>query len=130
MASFYLNWTALYVLSVEKVALVFSLKLNNGHKLLCPWVDNICDETLAEFPPTTPPVLVDKFRERYSALLQLLALPVISPSAIEYMRSSQLDEFLRWSSIVEYGIESTKDSQTDSLGNEGVDNSPNLYYQV
>ncbi|KAJ4713321.1 Zinc finger, C3HC-like [Melia azedarach] len=115
---------------VEKVALVFSLKLNNGHKLLCPWVDNICDETLAEFPPTTPPVLVDKFRERYSALLQLLALPVISPSAIEYMRSSQLDEFLRWSSIVEYGIESTKDSQTDSLGNEGVDNSPNLYYQA
>ncbi|KAK3225592.1 hypothetical protein Dsin_005454 [Dipteronia sinensis] len=66
---------------VEKAALVFSLKLDNGHKLLCPWIDNACDETLAQFPPTPPPVLVDKFRERSSTLLQLLALPVISSSA-------------------------------------------------
>ncbi|KAJ0890078.1 putative Zinc finger, C3HC [Helianthus annuus] len=35
---------------VEKAASVFSLKLNSGHKLLCPWVDNACDEKLAQFP--------------------------------------------------------------------------------
>ncbi|KAL5748953.1 hypothetical protein ACOSQ2_026250 [Xanthoceras sorbifolium] len=53
---------------VEKAALVFSLKLDNGHKLLCLWINNACDETLAQFPPTPPPVLVDKFREPYICL--------------------------------------------------------------
>ncbi|KAB5524705.1 hypothetical protein DKX38_022454 [Salix brachista] len=37
--------------TLEKAALVFSLKLDNGHKLLCPWIDNTCDERLAEFLP-------------------------------------------------------------------------------
>lgn len=127
---FYLNWTVSYILSVEKAALVFSLKLDNGHKLLCPWIDNICDETLAQFPPMPPPVLVEKFRERSSALIQLLALPVISPSAIEYMRSTQLEEFLKWFPILECGNEAAKGSETDSLRNQCQDNSVNLYYQV
>ena len=52
--------------------LVFSLKLDNGHKLLCPWIDNACNETLARFPPATPPVLVDNFRERCFALFAKL----------------------------------------------------------
>ncbi|KAJ8553405.1 hypothetical protein K7X08_024083 [Anisodus acutangulus] len=26
---------------VDKAALVFSLKLDSGHKLLCPWIDNV-----------------------------------------------------------------------------------------
>lgn len=115
---------------VEKAALVFSLKLDNGHKLLCPWIDNICDETLAQFPPMPPPVLVEKFRERSSALIQLLALPVISPSAIEYMRSTQLEEFLKWFPILECGNEAAKGSETDSLRNQCQDNSVNLYYQA
>ncbi|KAI3761250.1 hypothetical protein L1987_51662 [Smallanthus sonchifolius] len=62
---------------VEKAALVFSLKLNNGHKLLCPWVDNACDEKLAQFPPTSPADLVDNYKKRCASLLQLLELPVI-----------------------------------------------------
>lgn len=110
--------------------MVFSLKLDNGHKLLCPWIDNICDETLAQFPPTPPPVLVDKFRERSSALLQLLALPVISSSAIEYTRSPQLEEFLKQSLMPERGDGSAKASQMDCLGSDCEDFSADLYYQV
>lgn len=105
---------------VEKMALVFSLKLDNGHKLLCPWVDNACDEKLAQFPPSTPPILVDEFRERFSMLFQLLALPVISSSATEYMRSPQLDQFLEQSSVPE----------TEYLGNECEANAANLYHQA
>ncbi|GAB2241177.1 hypothetical protein Droror1_Dr00017952 [Drosera rotundifolia] len=47
---------------VEKVASVFSLKLDNGHKLPCPWVNNACDATLALFPPPPAPILVDHYR--------------------------------------------------------------------
>ncbi|WOK98021.1 hypothetical protein Cni_G06729 [Canna indica] len=72
---------------VEKAAAVFSLKLDNGHKLLCPWIDNACDEALALFPPTTPQALVEGYRERSVALLKLSALPMISPSAIDYMKT-------------------------------------------
>ncbi|CAL0330552.1 unnamed protein product [Lupinus luteus] len=90
---------------VEKAALVFSLKLDNGHKLLCPWVDNACNEKLARFPPTAPPVLVDNFKERCSALLQLSALPHISASAIECMQSPLLQDFLREPLMLECGTE-------------------------
>ncbi|KAE8125001.1 hypothetical protein FH972_019839 [Carpinus fangiana] len=115
---------------VEKAALVFSLKLDNGHKLLCPWIDNACDEALTRFPPTTPPVLVDKFRERCSALSQLLALPVISPSAIECVRSPQLEQFLEQSSMLEYGDGSTNNSRQEYRGSESDADSANLYYQA
>ncbi|KAK4844034.1 hypothetical protein QYF36_015567 [Acer negundo] len=114
---------------VEKAALVFSLKLDNGHKLLCPWIDNACDETLAQFPPTPPPVLVDKFRERSSTLLQLLVLPVISSSAIECMRIPQLEEFLKQSSTLDYGNDFLSPSQSDSRDNECEDQSAKLYFQ-
>lgn len=110
--------------------MVFSLKLDNGHKLLCPWIDNACDEALTRFQPTTPPVLVDKFRERCSALSQLIALPVISSSAIECMRSSQLEQFLEQFSMLEYGDGSANNSQSEYLGNESEADSANLYYQV
>jgi hypothetical protein len=55
---------------VEKGAAVFSLKLDTGHKLLCPWIDNICDESLALFPPTPSPVLVENYYECFSSLLR------------------------------------------------------------
>ncbi|KAI3785625.1 hypothetical protein L1987_44749 [Smallanthus sonchifolius] len=79
---------------VEKAASVFSLKLNNGHKLLCPWVDNACDEKLAQFPPTSPADLVDSYKKRCASLLQLLELPVISSTAINYMSTPLLEHFL------------------------------------
>ncbi|KAI7743657.1 hypothetical protein M8C21_031025 [Ambrosia artemisiifolia] len=80
---------------VEKAASVFSLKLNSGHKLLCPWVDNACDEKLAQFPPASPMDLVDNYKKRCASLLQLLELPVISSSAIDYMRTPLLEHFLK-----------------------------------
>ncbi|CAK7323147.1 unnamed protein product [Dovyalis caffra] len=123
------SWSQKQGTSFEKAALVFSLKLDNGHKLLCPWIDNACDERLAEFPPTPPQILVDKFRERSCALLQLLALPLISASAIEYMRCPQLEEFLRQSPTVEYGNGSANLSEIQFLGNDCDADSANLYYQ-
>ncbi|BBH04076.1 C3HC zinc finger-like protein [Prunus dulcis] len=115
--------------ALEKAALVFSLKLDNGHKILCPWIDNTCDEILAEFPPTPPPVLVDKFRERCSALLQLSVLPVISSSAIQYMKSPQLEQFLGQSSMF-YGNGSGDIARTEHSDNEGSADSAKLYYQA
>ncbi|KAL6842518.1 hypothetical protein ACP4OV_027362 [Aristida adscensionis] len=81
---------------VEKAAAVFSLKLDTGHKLLCPWIDNICDESLALFPPTPPPVLVENYYECFSSLLRLSALPRISCLSQEIMKkkSPQLEQFL------------------------------------
>ncbi|XP_020571916.1 uncharacterized protein LOC110018814 [Phalaenopsis equestris] len=79
---------------VEKAAAVFSLKLDNGHKLLCPWIDNACDESLSYFPSSPSHVLVEGFRERFHALLRLTALPVISSTFIDCMSSHRLDHFL------------------------------------
>ncbi|CAN0891507.1 Zinc finger C3HC-type protein 1 [Linum grandiflorum] len=115
---------------VEKAALVFSLKLDSGHKLLCPWVDNACAERLAEFPPTPFPILVDKFKERSSKLLHLLALPVVSSSAIEHMRSPLLEEFLSQSTTLDLGNGSVSMSQMELVGNENDAENVKLYYQA
>ncbi|XWS47651.1 hypothetical protein CRYUN_Cryun13aG0002400 [Craigia yunnanensis] len=115
---------------VEKAALVFSLKLDSGHKLLCPWNDNACDERLAEFPPTMPADLVDKFRERSNSLFQLLALPVISSSAIEFMRSPQLEEFLRQPLMVDSQKGNDEFSQLESIEDGSDVNSADLCYQA
>ncbi|XP_038725574.1 uncharacterized protein LOC120016737 isoform X2 [Tripterygium wilfordii] len=115
---------------VEKAALVFSLKLDNGHKLLCPWIDNACDESLAQFPPTTPPVLVDELKGRLSALLQLTALPIVSSSAVDYMRSTQLEEFLRQSSVLENENSSLNVCQIECLDDEGEADAAKLYFQA
>ncbi|KAG0456619.1 hypothetical protein HPP92_024407 [Vanilla planifolia] len=88
------SWT---LPQVEKAASVFSLKLDSGHKLLCPWINNSCDESLARFPPTPPQVLAEEFKERLNALVRLSALPVISPVAVDYMKSPQLERLLSFS---------------------------------
>ncbi|KAK4361964.1 hypothetical protein RND71_017205 [Anisodus tanguticus] len=77
------------------------LKLDSGHKLLCPWIDNVCDEKLADFPPTATAVVVDQYKMRNSILSQLAALPVISSKAIDFLRSPQLEQFLQESLTVE-----------------------------
>lgn len=118
------NQNAIY--SVEKAALVFSLKLDSGHKLLCPWIDNACNETLARFPPTAPPVLVDNFRERCSALLQLSALPRVSSSAIDYMQSPFLEDFLGQSLMLECGDGSANSSEIEVSSQAELKS----YYQV
>ncbi|EOA39957.1 hypothetical protein CARUB_v10008645mg [Capsella rubella] len=115
---------------VERAALVFSLKLDNGHKLLCPWIENSCEETLSEFPAMTPQDLVDRHEERSEALLQLLALPIISPSAIDYMRSSDLEEFLKQPIAPASGDTAPESSQTDSLINHVGASPAQLFYQA
>ncbi|XP_010549151.1 PREDICTED: uncharacterized protein LOC104820411 [Tarenaya hassleriana] len=115
---------------VEKAASVFSLKLDSGHKLLCPWIDNSCEETLADFPPLTPQDLVDRFQERSDALLQLLALPVVSPSAIEYMKSPELEEFLKQPITPLSGNMPGEFSRPQSLGDTSEFSSAQLFYQA
>uniref|UniRef100_A0A6N2L6N1 C3HC-type domain-containing protein n=1 Tax=Salix viminalis TaxID=40686 RepID=A0A6N2L6N1_SALVM len=90
------------IIAFEKAALVFSLKLDNGHKLLCPWIDNTCDERLAEFPPTPPQVLVEKFSE----------------------------QFLGQSPTLEFGNTSGNLSQIQFLGNDCDAGFANLYYEA
>ncbi|CAH1422344.1 unnamed protein product [Lactuca virosa] len=109
---------------VENAASVFSLKLNNGHKLLCPWVDNACDEKLAQFPPSSSVDLVDNYKKRCASLLQLLELPVISSTAINYMWSPLLENFLKNSPTLEnvYG--------SDNASTTGEEVFPVLYYQA
>ncbi|KAF8005792.1 hypothetical protein BT93_K0161 [Corymbia citriodora subsp. variegata] len=115
---------------VEKAALVFSLKLDNGHNLLCPWIDNACDESLAQFPPTSPPVLVNQYKQRYISLVQLLALPVISSSAIKSMTSPQLESFLRDYSMLKCGNVSPGLSLAKYTGDGYDQESAILYYQA
>ncbi|XP_073008149.1 uncharacterized protein [Typha latifolia] len=121
---------------VEKAASVFSIKLDTGHKLLCPWIDNICEEAQALFPPTPPPALVESYSELSSSLLRLMALPMISSSTIEYMkkRSSQLEEFLNKPShlsiVLKSGIKLTSGLKNKDLDDVLEDASANLYYQA
>uniref|UniRef100_A0A1J3JWS8 Nuclear-interacting partner of ALK n=1 Tax=Noccaea caerulescens TaxID=107243 RepID=A0A1J3JWS8_NOCCA len=115
---------------VEKAASVFSLKLDGGHKLLCPWIENPCEETLSEFPLMTPQDLVERHEERSEALLQLLALPVISPSAIEYMKSSDLEEFLKRPIASASRDTAAECSPTESLINHVGASPAQLFYQA
>lgn len=110
--------------------MVFSLKLDSGHKLLCPWIDNTCDERLAEFPPSVPADLVDKFRERSDSLFQLIALPVISSLAIEFMRSPQLEQFLRQPLMLDCLKGNAEFSHLERIEDGSAVDSANLYYQV
>jgi hypothetical protein len=120
--------------AVEKAAAVFSLKLDTGHKLLCPWIDNICDESLALFPPTPAPVLVENYYECFSSLLRLLALPRISCSSLETMkkRSPQLEQFLSEpfssSAVLKGRFILTEDSTIKDLDDAFQD--ADAYYQV
>ncbi|KVI06472.1 uncharacterized protein LOC112508744 isoform X2 [Cynara cardunculus var. scolymus] len=114
---------------VEKAASVFSLKLNNGHKLLCPWVDNACDEKLAQFPPTSPADLVDSYKKRCASVLQLLELPVISSTAIDHMSSPLLEHFLKSPPALEY-VNGHDNVSARGFGDEREEVLPVLYYQA
>ena len=81
----------------EKASVSFSEKLDSGHKALCPWKENACSETLAQFPPTPLEVLAEGFKDRCKELSQLPALPMISDAAIQYLKNlkgSQIDRLL------------------------------------
>lgn len=107
---------------------MFSLKLDSGHKLLCPWIDNVCDEKLADFPPTATVMLVDQYKIRHSVLSQLAALPVISPKAIDFLRNPQLEQFLRESFTVEH--DESMHTPQEETRNAPTSVSSLTYYQV
>lgn len=114
---------------IEKAALVFSLKLDNGHKLHCQWIDNVCDEMLAQFPPTPDLALVDGYRQRFSSLSQLTALPVISSSFIDLIKSQQLEQLL--AKFLTIGRDNGSETDTtEYLGNEHEAASASSYYQA
>ncbi|KAI3454886.1 hypothetical protein Pfo_011548 [Paulownia fortunei] len=114
---------------VEKAAMVFGLKLESGHKLLCPWINNACMEERAQFPIVSRAGLIEDYKKRFFSLSQLIALPVILPVAIDNMRSSQLEQFLRESSTPEYH-EPVENSRTELPGHVPESIPSILYYQA
>ncbi|KAL3508911.1 hypothetical protein ACH5RR_028312 [Cinchona calisaya] len=70
----------------------FSKKLDEGHKVSCPWRGNSCAESLVQFPPTPPSALIGGFKDRCDGLVQFPSLPVVAASAIEQIRLSRGSE--------------------------------------
>ncbi|XP_047974739.1 uncharacterized protein LOC125216978 isoform X1 [Salvia hispanica] len=114
---------------VEKAAMVFSLKLEGGHNLLCPWTNNSCAEELAQFPVLSRASLIEDYKGRILSLSQLIALPVIVPVAIDDLIASQLEKFLSDSSSLGYH-EPLESSGTESSGHVLATSSSILYYQA
>ncbi|KAL3686944.1 hypothetical protein R1sor_013253 [Riccia sorocarpa] len=80
------SWTRV---QVDNGAEAFAEQLESGHKALCAWKGNACAESLALCPPTPVAALVGGYNDRCEALLQLSGLPVISISAVEFMKASR-----------------------------------------
>uniref|UniRef100_A0A7N0RBT2 C3HC-type domain-containing protein n=1 Tax=Kalanchoe fedtschenkoi TaxID=63787 RepID=A0A7N0RBT2_KALFE len=112
---------------VEKAALVFSLKLDSGHKSSCPWVDNACDEKLAKFPPTADQNLVNDYKQRKLALSELLALPLISKSAISHLESPQFEHFIQNEPVSECDDRFVDELKTSYLGNDYTESAKKYY---
>lgn len=93
----------------------FAARLDEGHKIACPWIGNCCAESLVQFPPTPPSALVGGYKDRCDGLLQFPSLPVVASSAIEQIRISrepEIDRLLAQSSIkleILLGTESSRD---------------------
>ncbi|KAH6764162.1 IAP-like protein 1 [Perilla frutescens var. hirtella] len=80
----------------------FSKRLDEGHKVTCPWIGNCCAESLVQFPPTPPSALIGGYKDRCDGLLQFSSLPVVAASAIEQMRisrGSEIDRLLAQSQL-------------------------------
>ncbi|XP_047969564.1 uncharacterized protein LOC125213202 isoform X2 [Salvia hispanica] len=73
----------------------FSKKLDEEHKVICPWTGNCCAESLVQFPPTPPSALIGGYKDRCDGLLQFPSLPAVAASAIEQMRISRGSEIDR-----------------------------------
>ncbi|XP_042038592.1 uncharacterized protein LOC121784508 isoform X3 [Salvia splendens] len=80
----------------------FSKKLDEEHKVICPWTGNCCAESLVQFPPTPPSALIGGYKDRCDGLLQFPSLPAVAASAIEQMRisrGSEIDRLLAQSQL-------------------------------
>ncbi|KAL9662204.1 hypothetical protein QQ045_027036 [Rhodiola kirilowii] len=75
----------------------FFRKLDDAHKVTCPWRGNSCPESLVQFPPTPQSALVGGYKDRCDGLLQFQCLPIVAASAVALIRGSrgpQLDRLL------------------------------------
>ncbi|KAL6538289.1 hypothetical protein OROGR_012277 [Orobanche gracilis] len=73
----------------------FAKKLDEGHLVTCPWIENCCTESLVQFPPTPPSALIGGYKDRCDGLLQFPSLPLVAASAIEQIRASRGPEIDR-----------------------------------
>ncbi|CAA0816362.1 IAP-like protein 1 [Striga hermonthica] len=73
----------------------FAKRLDEGHKVTCPWMGNCCAESLVQFPPTPPSALIGGYKDRCDGLLQFPSLPIVSASAVEKIRVSRGPEIDR-----------------------------------
>ncbi|KAK6154228.1 hypothetical protein DH2020_008476 [Rehmannia glutinosa] len=73
----------------------FAKRLDEGHKVTCPWIGNCCAESLVQFPPTPPSALIGGYKDRCDGLLQFPSLPLVAASAIEQIRVSRGPEIDR-----------------------------------
>ncbi|KAL3821302.1 hypothetical protein ACJIZ3_007207 [Penstemon smallii] len=73
----------------------FAKRLDEGHTVNCPWIENCCAESLVQFPPTPPSALIGGYKDRCDGLLQFPSLPIVAASAIEQMRVSRGPEIDR-----------------------------------
>lgn len=86
-----------YLITADSIREEFSKQLDEAHESSCPWVGKSCPESLVQFPPTPPSALIGGYRDRCDGLLQFYSLPIVSPSAIDQMRTSrrpQIDRLL------------------------------------
>ncbi|KAI3457576.1 hypothetical protein Pfo_014239 [Paulownia fortunei] len=67
----------------------FVKRLDEEHKVTCPWIRNCCAESLVQFPPTPSSALIGGYKDRCDGLLQFSSLPIVAASAIEQMRVSK-----------------------------------------
>ena len=87
---------------------------------------------MGQFPPTSPSALIGGYNDQCEALLQLLALPVISGSAIDRMklcRGSQIDRILAEQQPV---IVSESSGRADNmlLAEFSREEAASIFYQV
>ncbi|XP_073058308.1 uncharacterized protein [Primulina eburnea] len=73
----------------------FAKRLDEGHKITCPWTGNCCADSLVQFPPTPPSALIGGYKDRCDGLLQFTSLPVVAVSAIVQMKASRGPEIER-----------------------------------
>lgn len=124
-----LNFILIFI-EVDKATEAFSKELESGHKLSCPWRENCCAESLAQFPPTPPSALIDGYKDRCDGLLQFVSLPAVASSAIEYIKLTRGPQVVRLlaqtlSSVGEFGYRAD-----NNIGESSREQVPSKYSNV
>lgn len=118
---------------MESAAQSFAEQLDTAHKGLCAWRNNSCADTLAQFPPMPQPALVGAYMDRCEALLQLSALPVVSQSGINQMKTTrgpQVDHLLAEPTVNIPGFLAGNGLGSDLSGDGSLFANNKAFYQV